>query len=657
MRLISLFLCLSVTLLISTIVYSQKISKNINTTSPLSKQFETYNKIQSPKNADLEGMIELMNAYSLKDEDTTVLIGEKALKWSKKLRNQQLEARVLLDFGYAYGAFGQYEKSKELILESQQRYKQLKDEKGVNIGYNKLGNLAMRQNNFEEALDYFLKLVEAWGDFESENLSVEPYLNIAWIFFNKEELGKVEQYVDEAKKAANRLGDKRSKMLVKSKEGILLMYLSGQFEVSVRENSTEKEPNDSLAIFMKRSEDAYNEALQLAKELNDTENIISILNNMVVYYIKTGQKDKILEKGKEAEQFAISYGDRDLLVQAKYNLVHILLELKQLKEAEKYGQEALSLAQEYGLKRKEAIIKEGLIEVYRAMKDYEKAFLYMEERLIYEIEVGNVERNEALAKVEAQFQTVKKEKEILELKAKNKRIARQRNYIIGSLLLLGIILFGMLQFNKIRKERNDKKAFAEALMHTQEAERKRIAQDLHDGIGQSLLLLKKQLVANQAVSLENQTMISETLDEVRAISRDLHPIQLEKFGLTAAIQEVIQKVESSTKLFVTTEINNIDHIFDSKTNIQVYRAVQEALNNIIKHAQATAARVTIETKADDIVINILDNGKGFDYELAVVKSKSLGLKTMFERLASIGGKMKITSNEPTGTRVVFKIPK
>ena len=152
-------------------------------------------------------------------------------------------------------------------------------------------------------------------------------------------------------------------------------------------------------------------------------------------------------------------------------------------------------------------------------------------------------------------------------------------------------------------------------------------------------------------------MITETLEEVRSISRDLHPFQLEKFGLITAIKDVIHKIEHSTELFITTEMDDIDGMLSDKAQIQVYRTIQEALNNVIKHSEATAAKVSIQSLQNDIRMTIQDNGKGFDHEWTVVKSKSLGLRTMYERIASLGGKLKIEKGTPKGTFVEFRIPK
>ena len=209
---------------------------------------------------------------------------------------------------------------------------------------------------------------------------------------------------------------------------------------------------------------------------------------------------------------------------------------------------------------------------------------------------------------------------------------------------------------RFRKEKNDKKAFAEALINSQEEERKRIVRDLHDGLGQSLLFMKKQMVSQHEVTVENQQLISHTLEEVRAISRDLHPFQLEMFGLKSALQSVILNVEKSSDIFVSNQlINEVDDL-PSRSKIQVFRAVQEAFNNIMKHSKASAAKLSISDLGPYLEITIQDNGIGFDYDVIKSTANSLGLRTIKERMKSVKGTLIIQNNEPSGTILSFKTP-
>ncbi|MFK7806725.1 MAG: sensor histidine kinase [Saprospiraceae bacterium] len=288
----------------------------------------------------------------------------------------------------------------------------------------------------------------------------------------------------------------------------------------------------------------------------------------------------------------------------------------------------------------------------------------LEEIIEYIGEDNKKDIKNAITEIEVKYKTAEKEKQILqqkndilELESTNAKIQKQKNYIMAGGLLFSLLGFFGYRFNKVRKDRNDKKEFAEALIFAQEEERKRIARDLHDGVGQSLLLIKNQLRTTAEVTLENQQMISDTLEEVRSISRDLHPFQLDKFGLTATINDTLLKIEKSTELFITKEIEDIDKVLNPKSEIHLYRTIQEALSNIVKHAQATAAKVSIKNEANQIRVTIQDNGKGFDLELAVVTSKSLGIRTMHERISAIGGTLKIEAGASGGTVLKIVIQK
>lgn len=111
----------------------------------------------------------------------------------------------------------------------------------------------------------------------------------------------------------------------------------------------------------------------------------------------------------------------------------------------------------------------------------------------------------------------------MRLETTNTKIEKQRNYLIGSTFLLEIFSFLAFNLSKLSKDRNDKIAFTEALTYVQKEERKRITRDLEDGVGPSLLFLKKQLIGNHQAVLENQRLIKDTLEEVGAISEDLYP--------------------------------------------------------------------------------------------------------------------------------------
>jgi signal transduction histidine kinase len=228
--------------------------------------------------------------------------------------------------------------------------------------------------------------------------------------------------------------------------------------------------------------------------------------------------------------------------------------------------------------------------------------------------------------------------------------------LAGGLLFLGVGLWS-LSLQNARNTCRLRKAYADALINAQEEERKSIARDLHDGIGQSLLLLKKKLERSTGFTTEHHQMIADALNEVRALSRDLYPMQLENLGLTSAIESMAQKIEDSTDLIITCEMDRIDHLLEPKAEMHVFRTVQEALNNIIKHAHASAAKICIKVVADKIQIDIMDNGVGICADVTLRTTHSMGMRTMAERVAAMGGKLNFETGPVNGLQVRISIPK
>jgi signal transduction histidine kinase len=196
--------------------------------------------------------------------------------------------------------------------------------------------------------------------------------------------------------------------------------------------------------------------------------------------------------------------------------------------------------------------------------------------------------------------------------------------------------------------------FSQDLLVSQEEERKRISSDLHDGLGQRLLVLKNKLIANG--DLESQKMVDTTIEEVRTITRDLHPFQLQELGITKAIEHTISEIDENTSLFISSDIDNIDDVFTKEQEVNIYRIVQEGLSNVVKHATAEATKLTVKKATNSVMIAIRDNGIGFDFPEKYQDTKSLGLKTLLERTKSLNGQMKVQSRKENGTLLEFQFP-
>ncbi len=225
-------------------------------------------------------------------------------------------------------------------------------------------------------------------------------------------------------------------------------------------------------------------------------------------------------------------------------------------------------------------------------------------------------------------------------------------WILTIAFLSVIIIYGLNHKNKMEQQRLQQ--FSQDLIKTQEEERTRVARELHDSVGQKLMLLTKRTKSSGDNDLES--LAGNTLEELRSISRGLHPATIERLGVTAAITSMINEVDKNTNIFFTSEIENIDAKLSKDVALHLYRIIQEVLNNMVKHAEAKAAFITIETNDNEIKATIKDNGKGFEFLKGSKKHKSLGMKTLMERAKIIKSKLTIESQINKGTTVQLITP-
>jgi len=301
---------------------------------------------------------------------------------------------------------------------------------------------------------------------------------------------------------------------------------------------------------------------------------------------------------------------------------------------------------------------ESLVDSYQRLGDAQNAFKFLKEYKTYQDSIFVANRASTFAFYQTQYETEKKERELARKAMEIEQIqfenrARIRGLIFLIILILGaaIALFLLKNLKESRKKSEMQSRFAQELLKNQEEERIRISKDLHDGLGQSLLLIKNKVRLNQ--DLPTGELLDTAITELRNIARSLHPMQLEKLGLEKAIQILLNQVDQETDLFVTSEISDLGKIFTKEKELHIYRIFQESLNNILKHAEASALKVTMKKKNGSVTLSISDNGKGFDFSEKYNDFNSLGLKTLKERTAAIKGNMKIVSERGKGTTLSF----
>lgn len=329
--------------------------------------------------------------------------------------------------------------------------------------------------------------------------------------------------------------------------------------------------------------------------------------------------------------------------------------MKQWDKMEESYKKGVARADSCGILKYKMLCTQNMYFYFRKDGNYERAIYFSQAwdsmNLIFKTN-GNLNKlNDIDHQLKEQLKevTINKQKSIL---LKNKLFIN-RLVILGLLLICGSI---GLVFYRERKQaeikRKQQMLFSKQLYEKIEEERKRIATDLHDGVSHELLTLKNNYPPSAA---SNKNNIDYILEHLRNISRNLHPVMFERLGLKTTIEQMVEKI-AALNLFMI--IPNIEYTgtLDKTTEIQLYRIIQKAFSNMIKHANAVAGRISISEDNKAVTTIIEDNGRGFIVDKKLDSSASFGLHNIIERAKSVGGKASIVSSAK-GTTITISIPK
>jgi signal transduction histidine kinase len=214
-------------------------------------------------------------------------------------------------------------------------------------------------------------------------------------------------------------------------------------------------------------------------------------------------------------------------------------------------------------------------------------------------------------------------------------------------------------------------AFSRRLIESQEAERKRIAAELHDSLSQTLVVIKNRALLSLRTPDDSQRALdqmdeiaeaaTDAIDEVKEIAYNLRPFHLDRLGLTAAIDVMLSRMADAHGLRIEKDLDPLDDVFPKDQEINIYRIVQEGLTNIVKHASATDVRVTIKRDTRSVAIALEDNGRGFTRDATAggagavtaggAGNGGFGLQGMAERARLFGGEPIVQSVPGQGTTI------
>ncbi|HRQ30618.1 MAG TPA: histidine kinase [Saprospiraceae bacterium] len=542
---------------------------------------------------------------------------------AKKTNNRVKILSSLANIGISYSYLNEYEKALKYYFAALDIAKEIRDELrvakiyGIIAGtYNNMSQSTVKDSTlFEKSLVFGKKALAISGELNDSMLICDNLIAIALAYNNLERMSDAFPYAKKAKDIAYKIG-------LSDNYAHALTILA---KVARRNN----ELNEAVSLSI--------EAVEVQKELGSVMGAAINLKELSLCYHTQGHTRKALAAIDEAIALAEKQ-DMDYILDGMY------------------------------LNKADFLYGSG---------EFQKAFNFL--KMGYELSdsIRGIDMKNQVNELEKKYETAKKEQEILKLSSKQ----RQNRWIIYGLILaltafsaIVYIWYKNLTYKTriIQQEKeqlkNEQKIQATAsIIKGQEEERHRLARDLHDGLGGMLSGLKYSLnnMSDHMVLQGGITdgfdnalqMLDQAITEMRKVAHNMMPESLIRFGLEATLRDYTEKLNKSIPMCIHYQSYNYKRV-DQSIEINLYRIIQEVINNAIKHAKATDLFVQLDYIDDQLIIAMEDNGVGFDTS-DKSKMNGIGLSNIANRVSYFNGIMEITSTPQKGTLVMieFNLPK
>lgn len=411
------------------------------------------------------------------------------------------------------------------------------------------------------------------------------------------------------------------------------------------------------------------QGIATAQKRSNKLDLANGLNILGRSYYQQGKMDKAISVLKEATVAREANSDPSMLASDYLELADLYTKINQPREAIAWAKKAETLSEQHANNLKLSAAYRSLANAYGSVGDHRNAAVYLQKLLQHKDSLANEHYNQAFAQMQVQFETEKKTSENLRLRQENLEAKLQNSYQQRWLLLLIAILAMLIAsgiyISKLMKSRyktrlalgrlNEQKKRSIAVVQAEEKERRRIAADLHDGIGQMLAAASMQLnkaIKGQSPLEKVDELIAKASAEVRSLSHQVTPELLLHYGLVKAIEHSIDRLNEANDKTVFSLFTHIEEpLHNELISLTIYRCFQELSTNILKHAQATSVTVQLDIYNHEVQLMVEDNGIGFQRGTAT----GLGLKNLESRVALFDGVFLVDSTPGKGTTTIVRI--
>lgn len=571
----------------------------------------------------------------------------------QKARPGQEKQELLHRLGLEYSSKGEFKNAIQIFREEIILAKKEGKKDQIADCLNEIGNA---YSDLGENLNAFRAYHEALGYIKTESsLKAKILKNTGALFLSWKNFERALSYYDLAYALAVRIKDQRTAADCLNNKGTVF----------------EQQHNYAEAFSV------YKAALTfyLSNQINDRACLT--YNNLAILSKVTSKPAQALYYYKQAVAFAEKADNAWLTAAIANNLGNLLSEAGQLSESERYLLKAFNLEKKIEAKELIPETLENLALNAERKGNFKEAYSYHKHYSDAQKEFINLENTREVNRLQEQFQAATREKKIAVLNKENtlQRLSiSKRNTVIFSLaaLFLTSLLFAYLIISRNRlRQKNMRQAevirqqeyLASAVIKAEEKERTRIAADLHDGIGQLFSSVKMNLsgiadnISFTRPDIEQTyhktlSLVDQSCREVRALSHQMAPYMLQKRGLKIALEDYVLNIHSEA-LNVSLDIIGLDRRLEISVETVLFRVIQEAINNVIKHSKARHFDIQIVLDSENLSVMLEDDGTGFDTQNY---KEGIGLTNMQNRIDYLHGSFQIDSAPGKGTVLSISIP-
>ncbi|MCF6128244.1 sensor histidine kinase [Flavobacterium sp. AS60] len=595
--------------------------------------------------------------YSKVATDSALHYGGKAIQESVKLADSTLLAQVYSDIGAVYFMKGDFQNSKTNYLRAYKIRKLRKDNRGLAKINNNLANIYEKTQHYKEAMTSFLEALNYFESIKDEKNSSITKGNIGLILLKLKNYPKARQYISDVVKYQEK--NNFTEELCVSCLNLGNVYL---------------QMNDTLNAL-----NYYNKSVKACTAVGNQKGISSGFNNIAT--IKAEQKKSkdalaLYQKSEKAREALNSNLDK---ANFDFNLAKEFIEAKKYANAKSLLLSTKKIYEKEDLKDKLQLNYNSLIIVCSNLNQPDSVSFYVNKWAVVNEQLLVDNTVKQTAELETKYQTEKKEKLLQKSKAE---IAigeleikkKETQFLILGLISLALLIIIYLVYRQQRlKNKQQEQEFelksAISKIETQnklQEQRLQISRDLHDNIGSQLTFIISS-VDNIKYAFEIQntkldTKISNisnfaksTIIELRDTIWAMNSSEISLEDLQTRIHNFIDKAkEAKENIQFSFQIeDDLKEIkYSSIEGMNIYRTIQEAVNNSIKYAEASNIKIDIKSKNDVLIIVIKDNGKGFDADKIELGN---GINNMKKRIQDIGGEIEFITNPKTGTEIILKV--